>query len=67
MPLSRTRATLLAAAMNIGTVEPLDLFRYLRVPAIHFVLRKAAERRAGRRCSERTHRRLRPTERQRWR
>ncbi|HVR43247.1 MAG TPA: hypothetical protein VMS56_07335 [Thermoanaerobaculia bacterium] len=37
---SRFRAALLATAMNLGTAAPLDPFRFLRVPAIHFILRR---------------------------
>ena len=56
MRLSRTRAALLTAAMNVVTIEPLDLLRYLRVPAIHYVLRRQKEPRRGRICNDATHR-----------
>ena len=39
---SSVRAALLAAAMNFGTAAPVDPFRFLRVPAVHFVLRRRA-------------------------
>jgi hypothetical protein len=50
---SGARAALLAAAMNFTPVEPLDFLRFLRVPAIHFVLR---HRHRARTCREKTHR-----------
>ncbi|HEY0788641.1 MAG TPA: hypothetical protein VGE86_08345 [Thermoanaerobaculia bacterium] len=37
---SSVRAALLAAAMSFGTAVPADPLRLLRVPAIHFVLRR---------------------------
>ncbi len=53
------RAALLAAAMNLGTAVPADPLRFLRVPAIHFVLRRP-------RIFSRIWRRD-PARRQRWR
>jgi Zn-dependent protease len=44
---SSARAALLAAAMNLVPAAPLDLLRFLRVPAIVWVLR-----RNGRFCRE---------------
>jgi hypothetical protein len=44
---SSARAALLAAAMNFIPAAPLDLLRFLRVPAIVWVLR-----RNGRFCRE---------------
>ncbi|HUF17532.1 MAG TPA: hypothetical protein VMS12_05760 [Thermoanaerobaculia bacterium] len=53
---SRARAALLVAAINLRTLEPLELLRYLRLPAIHFVMRRKSTRRAAARaCSERCH------------
>jgi hypothetical protein len=53
---SSARAALLAAAMNLVPAAPLDLLRFLRVPAIVWVLR-----RNGRFCCEQhaSHRRRR--------
>jgi hypothetical protein len=34
------RAALLAATMNLIPIAPIDLFRFLRVPAIVFTLRR---------------------------
>jgi hypothetical protein len=45
------RAAVLAFAMNVVPVVPVDIFRFLRVPAIVWVLRKEKER--GRKCRER--------------
>ena len=38
------RAAILAASMSLGNVAPVDLFRFLRVPAIHWILRRTAPR-----------------------
>ncbi|HXI11224.1 MAG TPA: hypothetical protein VNM92_01070 [Thermoanaerobaculia bacterium] len=54
----RARAAVLAMAMNVGTVQPLDLLRLLRVPAIHFVL-KRIHNRSARVCRDRAHQRSR--------
>jgi hypothetical protein len=60
---SSARAALLAAAMNFVPAAPVDLFRFLRVPAIVLTIRQArgrlcrdaheahARRRARRRAS----------------
>lgn len=58
---SRARAAMLAIAMNAATVDPLDFFRFLRVPAIVLLLRR---RTAARSCREKHLRRTRIT---RWR
>ena len=47
------RAALLAAAMNFAPVAPVDLLRFLNVPAIVFTIRQAR----GRLCRERHRRR----------
>jgi len=55
---SRTRAALFTLAMNLRTIEGLDLLRYLRVPAIHLVVRRDARRNAARWCRDCTPRRI---------
>lgn len=49
------RAALLAAAMNFAPAVPVDIFRFLRVPAIVFTIRQVK----GRVCRD-VHRRRRP-------
>ena len=45
------RAALLAASLSFRTIEPLDLLRYLRLPAIHHIIRRESDRRdAARHC-----------------
>ena len=45
---SSTRAAVLAAAMNIIPAAPVDIFRFLNVPAIVLTIRKVK----GRLCSD---------------
>jgi len=47
------RSFFLAAAMNLVPAAPLDILRFLRVPAIVWVLRRNAERRRPRRLMRR--------------
>ncbi|HUO84109.1 MAG TPA: hypothetical protein VM534_03255 [Thermoanaerobaculia bacterium] len=44
---SRARAAVLTVAMNLVTVGPRGLFRYLQVPGIHFILRREIRRRCS--------------------
>jgi hypothetical protein len=44
------KAAILAVRMNFSAVDPLDALRFLRVPAIVWVLRRKS---AARFCSER--------------
>jgi hypothetical protein len=53
---SHARAAVLAAAMNLVPAAPVDIFRFLNVPAIVLTMKKAA---VGRLCRE-PHRRRRP-------
>jgi hypothetical protein len=52
---ANARAALLAATMNLIPAAPVDLFRFLRVPAIVLTIRQVR----GRLCSDR-HERRRP-------
>jgi hypothetical protein len=52
---SSARAALLAAAMNLVPAAPVDLLRFLRVPAIVLTIRQVK----GRVCSDAAHRRRR--------
>lgn len=56
------KALLLAFTMNLVPVAPLDALRFLRVPAIVWVLKRSAGVRwhSHRSCSERRHRRRGP-------
>lgn len=45
---SNTRAAVLAAAMNLIPAAPVDIFRFLNVPAIVMTIRRVK----GRVCSE---------------
>ncbi|HEX7706793.1 MAG TPA: hypothetical protein VF701_10090 [Thermoanaerobaculia bacterium] len=47
-----TRAALLAATMSFIPMVPVDIFRFLRVPAIVMMIR----RQRGRLCHDATHR-----------
>jgi hypothetical protein len=49
------REALLAATMNLVPAAPVDVLRFLRVPAIVWVMRRTR----GRVCSDRRHRRRR--------
>ena len=49
------RALFLAITMNVAPVAPVDILRFLRVPAIVWVMR----RNRGRVCTDPTHRRRR--------
>ncbi len=49
---SEARAAVLAAAISLGRIEPLGALRYLRIPAVVFVLRRQSLRRGARRCRE---------------
>ena len=51
-PSSSARAAVLAAAMNLVPVASVDVLRFLRVPAIVYVLRRAS----GRTCIGDCHR-----------
>jgi len=55
---SNARAALLAAAMNLIPAAPVDLFRFLNVPAIVLTIRQVR----GRICSD-SHERRRPAQR----
>ena len=50
-----TSAFLLTAALNLRALEPLYVLRYLRLPAIHYVVRRALP--SARACRDATHRR----------
>jgi hypothetical protein len=52
---SNARAALLAATMNLVPMAPVDLFRFLRVPAIVMTIRRTC----GRVCRHPTPRRRR--------
>ena len=56
------RAFLLALTMNVAPVAPLDVMRFLRVPAIVWVLKRSSGVRwhNHRSCGERRHRRRSP-------
>jgi hypothetical protein len=51
------KALLLALTMNVVPVAPLDVMRFLRVPAIVWVLKRSVRWHSHRSCSERRHRR----------
>ena len=60
LPMLRSRGTsafLLSAALNLRALEPLSLLRYLRLPAIHYVVKRALP--SSRVCRDRDHRRRR--------
>jgi hypothetical protein len=59
---SNTRAALLAATMNLVPAAPVDLLRFLRVPAIVLVIRAAR----GRVCSDRHERKKRRSLKSEW-
>lgn len=48
------REAILAATMNLVPAAPVDVLRFLRVPAIVWVLRRNHARLCGDRCSQRS-------------